>query len=282
MKTKENSDLNMETNAIGQKLEKIAAKASSAMNESHKKRIFGLIDMTTLDVADNDEKVDEWIKKVNHFSENYPGWPNVAALCVYPVFMPLMKKNLKAESVRKASVAGSFPSSQTYKEVKIKEVQMVLEKGADEIDIVLPLGKFFEEKYEEISEEIREIKSLTGDKHVKVILESGMMNNLEAVKKAAALSLESGADFIKTSTGKNGPGASPEAVYVMCKVIREFYQKTGKKYGIKPAGGISDAETAMQYYLIVEEVLGKEWLNPSLFRIGASRLANQLLGEDYF
>lgn len=282
MKTGQSYNIIIDTADIARRIENIAEKARSGANESLRKKIFGLIDMTTLDVADNDKKVGGIIEKVNHFVENYPGWPNVAALCVYPTFVPLMVANLKEKNVCKATVAGSFPSSQTFKEVKINEVKMVLEKGADEIDIVLPLGRFLEEKYGEIHEEITEIKRLAGEKHVKVILESGMMDDLEKVKDASVLSLEAGADFIKTSTGKNGPGASPEDVYVMCIVIRNFYNKTGKKFGIKPAGGISDAETALQYYLIVEEVLGEEWLNPSLFRIGASRLANELLGEKYF
>ena len=282
MNTGENYNSNIDIADIEQRTKNIADKAKSGANESLRKKIFGLIDMTTLDVSDNNKKVGGIIEKVNHFSENYPGWPNVAAICVYPSFVTLMVENLRDKNVRKATVAGSFPSSQTFKEIKINEVKLILEKGADEIDIVLPLGKFLEGKYEEIHEEIAEIKQLTGQNHVKVILESGMMDDLEKIKNAAVLSIEAGADFIKTSTGKNGPGASPEAVYVMCMVIREFYDKTGKKIGIKPAGGISNAETALQYYLIVEEILGEEWLNPSLFRIGASRLANNLLGEKYF
>ncbi|MFW5821165.1 MAG: deoxyribose-phosphate aldolase [Bacteroidota bacterium] len=282
MKLPEKYDLDVNPKKIAEKTKKITERSSEADNDTLRREIFGLIDLTTLDVGDNENKVGSMIDKINNLSQNFNDWPNVAAVCVYPAFISLIKTRLIDKNVRKASVAGSFPSSQTFLEIKLREVEMVLDQGADEIDIVLPLGKFYEEKYDEIFDEISSIKKITGKKHLKVIIESGLMTDPKNIRTASFLSLEAGADFIKTSTGKNGQGARPEDVMLMCECLKEFYEKTGKKCGIKPAGGISDASTAIQYYMIVKEVMGNEWLNPGLFRIGASRLANNLLGENYF
>ncbi len=267
---------------IGKRVDDIIRKASEIKDDDLYKKIFGLIDLTSLDVSDTDEKIMSMIAKVNQFTEKFSNRPNVAAICVYPPFVRLMKAGLKDKNVKKATVAGSFPSSQTFSDIKFKEVEQVLKEGADEVDIVLPVGRFLEKKYDDVYTEIHTLKNLTGEKHLKVILETGVLAEPEKIKYASFLCLEAGADFIKTSTGKNGIGATPEAVYAMCETIRDFHEKTGRKAGIKPAGGISDATTAIQYYLIVEEVLGDGWLHPSLFRIGASRLANNLLGKEYF
>lgn len=245
-------------------------------------KIFSLIDLTSLDVADNDEKISSMVSKVNELPNKFPDLPNIAAICVFPNFIPLVREKLNTTDVKLASVGASFPSSQSFFDIKLKEVERALEEGADEIDVVLSVGKFNNKKYDEVYRELKEIKSVVGDKHLKVILEVSALKSFADVKLASLISLEAGADFIKTSTGKNGPGASPEAVYIMAEAIKEFIGKTGKTPGIKPAGGISDATTAVHYYLIVNEILGNEWTKPSRFRIGASRLANNLLGETYF
>ncbi|MBE0653480.1 MAG: deoxyribose-phosphate aldolase, partial [Bacteroidales bacterium] len=277
MKLPENYNLKVDKKKLGEKIYSISERAIELKDKDLFRKIFSLIDLTSLDVADTEKKILGMVNKVNQLPDRFDGIPNVAAICVYPVFIPLLADNLVAKGVKKATVAASFPSSQTFNSIKYREVEEVIRAGADEVDIVLPVGKFLEEKYEEVFEEIRQIKEITGDKHLKVILETSLLSEPEKIRYASFLALEAGADFIKTSTGKNGPGASPEAVYIMCEAIREFYQATKKVAGIKPAGGISDPATAIQYYLIVNEVLGNEWTNPSRFRIGASKLANSLL-----
>jgi deoxyribose-phosphate aldolase len=282
MNLQEKYNLEVDKKRIEEKVNTIQERAKELKDKNLFRKIFSLIDLTSLDVADTEKKILGMVEKVNNFSSRYNDIPNVAAICVYPSFMPLLTKNLKDKNVKKATVGGSFPSSQTFFDVKIKEIERALEEGADEIDIVLPVGKFLDEKYAEIFDEISKIKEIMKDHHLKVILETGVMTDLNKIKHASFLCLEAGADFIKTSTGKNGPGASPEALFVMCEAVKEFYKKSGKAAGIKPAGGISDATTAIQYYLIVNEILGNDWINPERFRIGASRLANNLLGENYF
>lgn len=282
MKLEEKYNLNPDTKRIEERVNDIQERSKELKDKNLFRKIFSLIDLTSLDVADTEKKILGMVEKVNNFSSRYNDVPNVAAICVYPVFIPLLDKNLKDKNVKKATVGGSFPSSQTFFDVKIKEIEQALNEGADEVDIVLPLGKFLEEKYDEIYDEISKIKEIMKEKHLKVILETGVMTDLTKIKHASFLCMEAGADFIKTSTGKNGPGASPEALIVMCEAIKEYHKKTGNVAGIKPAGGISDATTAIQYYLIVNEILGNDWINPERFRIGASRLANNLLGENYF
>lgn len=238
---------------------------------------IGLMDLTTLNSTDTPSKVEALIDKVNDFQSQYPKYPSVAAVCVYPNFSKVVKKMLKDPAVRIAVVAGVFPSSQSFLEIKVAECKMAVEQGADEIDIVLALNHFLDSNYEAASEEICQIKKSIGKTHLKVILETGALKTPELIAKASNLAMKAGADFIKTSTGKMEPAATPEAAYVMCKCIKEYYKKTGKKVGFKPAGGIVTPQDAILYYAIVETILGKEWLTPQLFRLGASRLANNLL-----
>lgn len=245
------------------------------------KKLFNSIDLTSLNTADHDEKILSMVNKVNKFSALYPEMPNVAAICIYPPFVDIVSSNLNAENVSIAAVSGGFPSSQTFLSVKLAECEIVANKGADELDIVLSLGKFISNDFEYCSKEISIIKQAIGQKHLKVILESGLMETPEQVYQAGLLSLKAGADFIKTSTGKDKKSADPISVYAMCHAIKDYYEETGKKAGIKPAGGISTPEEAIVYYAIVKDVLGDEWLNNELFRIGASRLANNLLTAIY-
>ncbi len=241
--------------------------------------IFNCIDLTTLSTTDSVNSVTEFVSKVNKFEVDYPNYKNVAALCLFPVFAPVMNGTLKAKNVRKAVVSAGFPSSQTFSDIKVGETKKALDFGANEIDIVISVGEFLEGNYEFVSGEIVAVKEVMGDAHLKVILETGALRNAEDVWNASLLSMNAGADFIKTSTGKVYAGASYQAAYVMCTAIKHFYQKTGKKVGFKPSGGVVSIEDALVYYQIVKEVLGSEWLNNELFRIGASRLANTLLSK---
>ena len=218
-------------------------------------------------------------EKVNELEDKYPDLKNVAAICVYPNFANIVSQSLEVENVEVACVSGGFPSSQTFTEVKIAETALALQDGATEIDIVLNIGKFLSGDYESVCDEIQELKDLCGERTLKVILETGALQSAENIKKAAILSIYSGADFIKTSTGKESPAATPEAAYIMCSTIKEYYEKTGRKIGFKAAGGINSVKDALLYYTIVEKTLGKEWLNNKLFRIGTSRLAATLLAE---
>ncbi|MBR2638491.1 MAG: deoxyribose-phosphate aldolase [Bacteroidaceae bacterium] len=244
-----------------------------------KKFLFNCIDLTTLKCTDSEESVLKFTEKVNEFDEKYPDLPNVAAICVYPNFANIVSQSLEVESVGIACVSGGFPSSQTFQEVKIAETAMAIHEGATEIDIVLSVGKFLSGDYEGVCDEIEELKSVCGEKHLKVILETGALKSADNIKKASILSIYSGADFIKTSTGKESPAATPEAAYIMCDTIKEYYNKTGSKIGFKPAGGINTVHDALVYYTIVKEVLGEEWLTNNLFRLGTSRLANLLLSD---
>ena len=244
-----------------------------------KKRIFNCIDLTTLKTEDSEESVLQFTERVNDFENEYPDLKNVAAICVYPCFAKIVSQSLEVEAVNIACVAGGFPSSQTFTEVKVAETALALADGATEIDIVIPVGKFLSGDYEGMCDEIEEIKSICGDRQLKVILETGALKSVSNIWKAAILTMYSGADFIKTSTGKQEPAATPEAAYVMCQAIKAYYEKTGRKVGFKPAGGINCVNDALVYYTIVKEVLGEEWLNNKLFRMGTSRLANLLLRE---
>lgn len=244
-----------------------------------KRFLFNCIDLTTLKCTDSEESVLSFTEKVNEFEERYPDIENVAAICVYPNFAKIVSQSLEVEKVGIACVSGGFPSSQTFQEIKVAETALALHDGATEIDIVLSVGKFLSGDYESVCDEIQELKSICGEKHLKVILETGALKTSENIKKASILSIYSGADFIKTSTGKESPAATPEAAYVMCSTIKEYYAKTGTKIGFKPAGGINCVNDALVYYTIVKEVLGEEWLTNELFRLGTSRLANLLLSE---
>lgn len=244
-----------------------------------KKFLFHCIDLTTLKCTDSEQSVMKFTERVNEFVDKYPDLDNVAAICVYPNMAEIVNDTLEADNVNIACVSGGFPSSQTFTEIKVAETAMALHAGADEIDIVISVGKFLSSDYEGMCDEIEELKDVCGDKHLKVILETGALASASNIKKASILSMYSGADFIKTSTGKEKPAATPEAAYVMCQAIKEYFLETGRKVGFKPAGGINTVHDALVYYTIVKEVLGKEWLNNELFRLGTSRMANLLLSD---
>ena len=244
-----------------------------------KKFLLNCIDLTTLKETDNDEYVMKFTQKVNQFDEEYPDLKNVAAICVYPCFAEIVRDTLEVENVNVACVSGGFPSSLTYAEVKIVETALAIKDGADEIDIVISVGKYLAGDYESMCDEIDELKETCKDHTLKVILETGALKHASDIKKASLLSLYAGGDFIKTSTGKIAVSATPEAAYVMCQAIKEYYEQTGIKKGFKAAGGINTVQDAINYYTIVKEVLGEEWLDNSLFRLGTSRLANLLLSE---
>lgn len=240
------------------------------------KQCLNCIDLTSLNGTDTEAQITAMVEKINHFNEKFPGIPNVGAICVYPSMVETVKRNLQ-ENIGIASVAAGFPASQTFIEVKIAETSMAVMEGATEIDVVISIGKFLSGNYEEVREELTEIKSACRDAHLKVIIESGALETASNIKKASILSISAGADFIKTSTGKIPVAATVEATYIMCSAIKDWHEKTGEKVGYKPAGGIVSTEDAVKHYTIVKEVLGEDWLNNKMFRIGASRLANNLL-----
>ena len=257
----------------------IQSKLDENDNLEVKKLLLNCIDLTTLKCTDTEESVLKFTEKVNDLSDTYPDIPSVAAICVYPNMAEIVNDTLEADGVNIACVSGGFPSSQTFMEVKVAETAMALHCGADEIDIVMPVGKFLSGDYEGVCDEISEIKDICGDKKLKVILETGVLMTAENIKKASLICMYSGADFIKTSTGKEAISATPDAALVMCEAIHEYYKETGRKVGFKAAGGINTVKKALAYYTIVKEVLGDEWLNNEWFRIGASSLANPLLKE---
>ena len=244
-----------------------------------KKEILHCIDLTTLKCTDTEESIMKFTEKVNEFVDKYPDLDNVAAICVYPNMAEIVSDSLEADNVKIACVSGGFPSSQTFMEVKVAETAMAIHAGAEEIDIVMPIGKFLCDDYEGMCDEIGELKDICGEKTLKVILETGALRTASNIKKAAILAMYSGADFIKTSTGKEAISATPEAALVMCEAIKEYHRETGRKVGFKAAGGIDSVKKALAYYTIVKEVLGEEWLNNGLFRIGTSRLTNLLLSD---
>lgn len=265
---------------VAAQVAKIVAEKVSANNTPEvKKLLFNCIDLTTLRTEDSDESVMKFTQNVNRFDNEFPDLKNVAAICVYPNFAEIVRDTLEVEDVKIACVSAGFPSSQTFIEVKVAETSMAIMDGADEIDIVISVGKFLAGDYESVCDEIEELKAACKGKHLKVILETGALQTASNIKKASILSMYAGADFIKTSTGKQQPAATPEAAYVMCQAIKEYHALTGNKIGFKPAGGINSVNDALIYYTIVKEVLGEEWLNNSLFRLGTSRLANLLLAE---
>ena len=266
---------------IQQKVAIIANNSHQYANTENLKKLFSLIDLTSLNTEDNTENIKSMALKVSDFNNHYSDMPNVAAICVYPAMVDCVKSNLTVNKLGLASVGGGFPSSQTFLDIKIEECNQAVKAGATEVDIVLSVGKFFEGDYEYCYKEIKDIKTAIKDTHLKVILESGALKSHQQIWEASILSMEAGADFIKTSTGKQNPAATTDAVYIMTKAIKAFYDATGKKIGIKPAGGISTKEDALAYFAIVKENLGDEWLNNKLFRIGTSRLANNLLSDIY-
>jgi deoxyribose-phosphate aldolase len=241
--------------------------------------MLNMIDLTSLNTSDNRSNIIHLTGKVNSFSGRYSNIPNVAAICVFPNFVSVVKEKLTVKNIKIASVAGAFPSSQTFRSIKVAECKMAIDAGADEIDIVLPVGTFLGNDFSMVADEIREIKSVMGEKQLKVIVESGLLSAYELIFKASMVAMDAGADFIKTSSGKTSVSATPEAAFVMCRAITDFHEETGIKVGFKAAGGIVTATDASIYYKVVNHCLGEEWLNNSLFRIGASRLANNILSE---
>ena len=244
-----------------------------------KKFLFGSIELTSLKCTDSDESIMAFTEKVNQFDTQYADLPHVATICVYPCFAQVVRDTLEVEGVEIACVSGSFPSSQALIEVKVAETALAVKDGATEIDIVMPVGKFLSGNYEEMCEDIQELKETCGDAAMKVILETGCLKTASNIKKASILSMYAGADYIKTSTGKEKVAATPEAAYVMCQAIKEYYDETGIQIGFKPAGGINSVMDALIYYTIVKEVLGEKWLTNKWFRLGTRRLANMLLSE---
>lgn len=246
-------------------------------NEEVYKFLFNCIDLTTLRSTDSPRSVADFTEKVNQFETEHPEMPNVAAICVYPNFAQVVRAVLEVSEVDIACVSGGFPSSQTFPEVKVAETALAVDGGADEIDIVLNLGNYLDGDYQEVCDEIAELKDACREARLKVILETGALKTAENIRNASILAMYSGADFIKTSTGKEHPGASHEAAYVMLQAIKEYHEATGRMVGFKPAGGVRTPEEAVGYYCLVKEILGQEWLTNEYFRIGASGLANNLL-----
>lgn len=273
-----NTDLNdLEVQEAVRKI--IAEKVLENDTPEVKKFLFGSIELTTLSCTDSDTSVMAFTEKVNEFDATFPDLPHVATICVYPCFASVVKDTLEVEGVEIACVSGSFPSSQALIEVKVAETALAVKDGATEIDIVMPVGKFLDGNYEDLCDDIQEQKVACGDAAMKVILETGCLKTASNIKKASILSMYAGADYIKTSTGKEKISATPEAAYVMCQAIKEYYEKTGIQIGLKPAGGINTVMDAITYYTIVKEVLGEKWLTNKWFRLGTSRLANLLLSE---
>lgn len=263
---------------VAEEVARIRKAAERNRNPEVYKLCYSAIDLTTLSCNDSVESVSEFAGKAVAFYKEFPHLPNVASICIYPPFVETVGVAIDGTDLRITSVAGGFPSSQTFLEVKALEVAMAIENGADEVDIVLNVGKMLQGHYDEAANEVEAIRAETDpDVVLKVIIESGALKTPELIRKASLLSMFAGADFVKTSTGKTDVSATPEAAFVMCEAIRDYHAKTGRKVGFKPAGGVRTAEDAALYYTIVEEVLGREWLTPELFRIGASSAANNLL-----
>lgn len=239
--------------------------------------IFHSIDLTSLNTHDSADSIRAFVNKVNTFATDYPDLQNVGGICVYPVFAPVLAASLKVSGVYKAVVAACFPSSQTFTDIKCAEVRKAVEFGANEIDIVISVGEFLDGNFEFVGQEIVQIKEAASPARLKVILETGTLATPENIWYASVVAMLAGADMIKTSTGKNGVGATPEAAYVMCRAIGEYYRQEQRRVGFKPAGGVSTVDDACYYYNIVRTLLGTEWLVPELFRIGTSRLSNLLL-----
>lgn len=250
-------------------------------NDTKEVKMFLLnsVELTSLKTTDNEDTILRFVEKVNKFDDIYPELGHVATVCVYPSYAKVCHDALENEDVEIACVSGSFPSSQTFMEVKVAETALAISEGATEIDIVMPVGKFLNDDYEGMCDEIEEIKNVCGDRPLKVILETGCLKTASNIMKASILAMYAGADYIKTSTGKLTPAATPEAALVMCKAIKQYYDNTGIQIGFKPAGGMKTVEDALTYYTIVKEVLGEKWLTNKYFRLGTSSLANKLLSD---
>lgn len=273
------SQVPVDPDFIKNEIDRISEKLPEYRTQEVFARIFNSIDLTTLSTEDSQTSVTAFVKRVNDFDNEYPQYPNVAAICVYSNFAGVVRSVLEVSGVGIAVVAGGFPSSQTFTAVKVADVALATAEGADEVDVVLNVGLLLDENYEEMCDELIELKHTAKDAKLKVIIESGALKTPELIRNACLLAMWSDADFIKTSTGKIYQGASPEAAYVMCRCIKEYFEKTGRKVGFKAAGGVRSTDEALLYYAIVKDVLGNEWLNKELFRIGASSLANNVLAD---
>lgn len=274
-------DTNLDDNAVRDAVRKIIAEKVHENDTMEVKRfLFGSIELTSLKTTDSEESILAFTERVNDFDSQYPDLPHVATICIYPCFADIVAESLEVDGVEIACVSGSFPSSQARIEVKVAETSLAVADGATEIDIVMPVGKFLSGDYEGVCDEIQELKAACGEEvPMKVILETGALKTATNIKKASILAMYAGADYIKTSTGKLEPAATPEAAYVMCQAIKEYYDETGIQIGFKPAGGINSVMDAIIYYTIVKEVLGEKWLTNKWLRLGTSRLANMLLSE---
>ena len=271
-------DLNISDEAVKEAVKKIIAeKVHENDTLEVKKFLMGSVELTTLKTTDSEDSVLAFTEKVNQFDAEYPDLPHVATICVYPCFAKTVSESLEVDGVEIACVSGSFPSSQALIEVKVAETALAIKDGATEIDIVMPVGKFLSGDYEGVADEIQELKEVCGEHKMKVILETGCLKTAANIKRASILAMYAGADYIKTSTGKLEPAATPEAAYVMCQAIKEYYDETGIQIGFKPAGGLNSVMDALIYYTIVKEVLGEKWLTNQWLRLGTSRLANLLL-----
>ena len=270
-------DLTATSEAVEQVL--VRAREAAAHNETADvyKLCYSCIDLTSLNSTDSDAKIGAWVRKAMEFDQHFKGIPNVASICVYPNFVEVVGLAVGEGNMAITSVSGGFPSSQTYLEVKMLETAMAIENGADEVDVVMNVGKVLTGALDEAANEIEVLREEARDVVLKVILETGALKTPEMIRRASLLAMLAGADFIKTSTGKIDVAATPEAAVVMCLAIRDYYERTGRKVGFKAAGGVRTAEEAALYYTIVEEILGAEWLTTDLFRIGASSAANNIL-----
>lgn len=270
-------DCELNEDTVKQDIERILADNYAANNNIEVyKQCLNQIDLTSLNGTDTHAEIISMVNKVNNFKASFPHLPNVGAICVYPALVPVVREYLK-EDIGIAAVAAGFPASQTFIEIKVAETAMAVMEGATEIDVVISIGKFLEGNYQEVYEELSEIKAACRGAHLKVIIESGALQSVSNIKKASVLAMAAGADFIKTSTGKIPVAATLEATYVMATAIKEWFDKTGERVAYKPAGGIVTTEDAVKHYSIVKAILGDEWLNNKMFRFGASRLANNLL-----
>ena len=273
-------DLNITDEQVKEAVKKIIAeKVPENDTLEVKEFLLGSVELTTLRTVDTEEDVLAMVEKVNKFAQEYPTLPHVAAVCAYPCFTKLIAESLEVDGVDITNVTGNFPSSQTFLEVKTIETKLAIQDGATQIDIVLPVGKFLSGDYEDVYDTVSELKQTCGEIPMKVILETGDLPNARSIKEAALPSMFAGAEYVKTSTGKEKVSATPEAVYIMCTAIKEFYDKTGIQVGLKPAGGINTVMDAVIFYTIYKEILGEKWLDNYWFRLGTSRLTNLLLSE---
>lgn len=273
--------LNLSSEEIHQGITKASLPVEEAKREKVLKALFSFIDLTSLNTTDYTEQIKKFAENAAGFRKSFPEMQNVAAVCVFPNFVQPARQGLKKSGIKLAVVSASFPTSQTFLEVKITETEIAIRNGADEVDIVIPVGPFLNKDYDSVIEEITTLKQTVGDATLKVILETGLLKEPDLIYRASVIAMDSGADFIKTSTGKTPVSATPEAAWVMCRAILDYYNETGIMVGFKAAGGIVTPEEAIVYYNIVNNVLGEKWLCPERFRIGASRLANNILKELY-